>query len=104
MWERSISSGCVPISRLALTRKLSANAKCGWNRCLQKPKIGTVCAASACGSSGGSTVKHSYEQRDKISSACAKIVDEDGVHAQKKPFLPSFWMLVRGRVVIVWDM
>ena len=32
--------------------KRSANAKCGWNRCLRKPKIGMVCAASACGCTG----------------------------------------------------
>jgi len=77
MWERSISSGCGPISRRWLTRKLCANAKCGWSRCLPKPKTGMVCAASACGCSGASIVKPYALRLGKISSDCSKSEDGD---------------------------
>jgi transposase len=55
MWQRSISSGFVPITTHMAIKRPCANARYGWSHCLPKPKTGTVCAASACGCSGAST-------------------------------------------------
>src|SRR5437763_1539768 len=90
MWERSISSGFVPISTLTLTRKLCANAKCGWNRCLRKPKIGMACAASACGCSGASIAKPGASRLAKISSGCSKSAGGDVARSQRRPSVPLF--------------
>jgi hypothetical protein len=100
MFERSISSGCGPNSRRSRTRKLCANARCGWSRCLPKPKTGTACDAAACGCSGASIVKPYTLRLGKISNACSNSEDGDGVRSQSRPSVPLFGLLWAGLLVL----
>ena len=76
--------------------KVQANAPSGSNHYSLRAKTGMGCGVFACDGSGASTVKHSCEQRDKISSACSKGEAGDGVLTQQKPFVPSFWLFLGG--------
>jgi len=57
---------------------------------------GMACDAFACGSCGASTVRRSCELLGKISNACSTNAAGDGVRAQQRPSLPSFWLLLAG--------
>ena len=52
------------------TKKPCASGRSGSNPYLRKAKTGMACAVFACVGSGASTVRHSCEQQDKISSDC----------------------------------
>jgi len=96
VWRRSIWIESEATMRPKMTRRPIANAVSGSNRYLRKAKTCMACDAFAYGSSGASTVRRSREQRGKISSGCSKNEAGDGGHSQQRPFLSSFWLLVRG--------
>jgi len=57
----------------------STNAKCGWNRRLERENNGTGCDGFAYADSGGSTARHWSSPPVKISNACSKNAVGDGV-------------------------
>ena len=102
-WESTILSGFVAISRLALTRKLCANVKYGWNRSKPQPKTGTDSGASACGCSGASTLKLYALLQDKISNACLKSEDGNAARSQWRPSVPLFWAIYVRCLTFYWS-
>jgi transposase len=66
VWMNRAWNGCVPINKPSPTKKLCGSVRSGWNPYLLRVKTGMACAVFACVGSGGSIVRHSCEQRDKI--------------------------------------
>ena len=93
--EVSGSGACLSADR-SLQESLAQTAGLGRTAYLPRAKTGMACDAFACDGSGASTVRRSCEQQDKISSACSKNEDGDGVHAQQRPCVPSFWFFGGG--------
>ncbi len=99
VWMRTRWNGCVTISKPNPTKKPCASGRSGSNPCLRKARTGMACAVFVCGGSGASTVRHSCEQRDKISSGSCKNRDGDGVQVPQRPCVASFWLFLGGWLV-----
>jgi hypothetical protein len=97
------SNGCRATTRPRPIRRPCASGKSGSNPYSLRPKIGMVCAASACGCSGASIAKPCGSLLAKISNDCSRSVAGDAARSQRRRYVSLFGVFCVRCVSSFWS-